>query len=225
MAETIARIKREGKHFEVLVDMDEALMIRDGKEGADIARAVMTSDIFYNLKSGEKASNEDLENNFGSTDPTVVAEKIIKTGEVVRTAESMKEGQDKKYKQVVDFLVRNAQDANGRPFTPDRIMKALHESHVNVKNKPIEEQVNDIVDALSKILPIKIEKKKVKLRIPAAQAGKTYGAAKEFAISEKWENNGDVEVIVEVPSGLLFDFYDKINNLSHGSVLSEEIKE
>ena len=41
---------------------------------------------------------------------------------------------------------------------------------------------------------------------------------------EDWKNNGDLEVIVEMPTALIMDFYDKINSATHGSVLSEEIK-
>ncbi len=222
MTETIARIKKSGKHFEILVDLDEALKVMKGE--GDIAQAVLTGDIFYNLKSGEHASKEDLMENFASTDLLDVAGKIIKSGEVVRTADSIKDDQDKKYKQVVDFLVRNAVSPEGRPYTPDRITKALHEAHVNVKNKNIESQISEIMDSLSRILPIKIETKKVKLKIPARYTGKVYNFAKEFIRKEEWQNNGDLYCNVEVPSGLIMDFYDKVNDASHGSVLSEEIK-
>ena len=104
-------------------------------------------------------------------------------------------------------------------------MKALGEAHVNVKNKPIESQIEEILDQLAKILPVKIEKKKAKLLIPAIHTGKAYGIIKEFMKTEDWKNNGDLEVVVEMPAGLIFDFYDKINGATHGSVLSEEIKE
>lgn len=103
-------------------------------------------------------------------------------------------------------------------------MKALSEAHVNVKNKPVESQITEIMDQLSKILPIKIETKKVKLIIPAQHTGKAYGTAKEFMKEENWMNNGDLEAIVEVPAGLIMDFYDKINDATSGSVLSEELK-
>jgi ribosome maturation protein SDO1 len=222
MAETIARVKKEGKHFEILVDLDEALKIRKGD--GDLARAVSTDAIFYNLKAGEHASSEDLEKAFGTTDPTEVAEKIIKEGEVVRTADSMKGEQDKKYKQVVDFLRSNAVSPEGRPYTPDRIMKALHEARVNVKNKPIEEQISEIMDSLSKILPIKIEMKKLKITIPAQYTGKSYGIVNEFKEKEEWLGNGDLIVVLNVPAGLEIDFYDKLNNVTHGSILSEELK-
>ena len=222
MVQTTARIKKSGKHFEILVDLDEALKVRKGEGNINVA--VLTDAIFYNLKAGENASTSDLEKEFGTSDVTAVAEKIIKTGEVVRTAESMKVEHDKMYKQVVDFLVHAAVSPEGRPYTPDRIMKALKEAHVNVKNKPVEMQVEEILDQLSKILPIKVERKKVKLLIPAIHSGKAYGIVKEFMVSEDWKNNGDLEVVVEMPTALIFDFYDKINGATSGSVLSEELK-
>lgn len=224
MAQTTARIKKGGKHFEILVDLDEAMKVRRDEPGANLGAAVLTDAIFHNLKSGEHAGDNDLDIAFGTSDPMEVAEKIIKTGEVLRTAESMKADHDKMYKQVVDFLVRSAVSPEGRPYTPDRIMKALVEAHVNVKNKPIDSQVTEILDQLSKVLPLKIETKKVKLIVPAIHTGKAYGLVKDFMVSEDWKNNGDLEVVVEMPTALIFDFYDKINGATHGSVLSEEMK-
>jgi ribosome maturation protein SDO1 len=224
MSNTTARIKKGGQHFEVLVDIDEAMKVRRGESGANLSAAVLTQSIFHNLKSGEQAGNNELEIAFGTSDVMQVAEKIIKTGEVVRTTESMKQKHDAKYKQVVDFLSRNAVSPEGRPYTPDRIMKALGEAHVNVKNKPIESQVEEILDQLGRILPIKIETKKVKLIVPAIHTGKAYAIVKEFMIEENWKNNGDLEVVVKMPTALIFDFYDKINGATHGSVLSEELK-
>ena len=223
MGNTTARIKKSGKHYEVLVDLDEAMKVVKGE--GDVALAVLGDAVFHNLKSGERASADDLENEFGSSDFLVVAEKIIKSGEVVRTAESMREETDKKYKQVVDFLVRNAVSPEGRPYTPDRIMKALKEAHVNVKNKPVEGQIEEILDQLGKVLAISVERKKIKLLVPAVHSGKAYGVVKEFMVREDWKNNGDLEVVVEVPSGLVMDFYDKVNSATSGSIVSEELSD
>ena len=184
----------------------------------------MTNYIFYNLKSGEHASKEDLEKYFGSSDFLEVCEKIIKNGEVVKTTDFLKEEQNQKYKQVVDFLVRNAISLEGRPYTPDRIMNSLNEAHVNIKNKPIETQINEILEQLNKVLPIKVERKRVKLKVSSMHIGKAYGYLREYLTKETWLNNGDLECIVEVPSGLIMDFYDKINSATQGSVLSEELK-
>ncbi len=224
MTNTTARIKKGGKHFEILVDLDEAMKVKRNEDDANLEVAVLTDAVFHNLKSGEHAGDADLDEFFGTRNFIEVAEKIIKDGEVVQTAESMRANQDAKYKQIVEFLAKNAVSPEGRPYTPDRIMKALSEARINVKNKPIESQVEEIMDKLSKILPIKIETKKVKLTIPAIHTGKAYGVVKNFIIKESWKNNGDLEIIVEMPSALVFDFYDKINGVTRGSVLSEELK-
>jgi ribosome maturation protein SDO1 len=221
MGQTTARVKREGKHYEILVE-EEALKFRKGE--GDITQAVITEDIFHNLKSGEKAGSDDLENIFGTSNMMEVAEKIIKNGEVVRTTESLHEDQEKRYKQIVEFLAKNCTSPEGMPYTADRIMKSLKEAHVNVKNKPIEEQIPEILDQLTKVLPIKMETKKIKIRIPAQHTGKAYGTVKEFTKSEQWHSNGDLECLVEIPSGLVMDFYDKLNSQTHGSILAEDIK-
>jgi ribosome maturation protein SDO1 len=185
---------------------------------------VITQAIFKNLKAGEQASTEDLEKSFATTDVMEVARLIIKSGELERTTESKNAEQDKKYKQVVEFLTKNAVSPEGRPYTPDRIMKSLSEAHVNVKNRPIESQIDEIIDQLAKVLPIKIERKKVRLVVPAIHTGKAYGAIKEFLVKETWLSNGDLEAVIEIPTALIFDFYDKINSATHGSVLSEDLK-
>ena len=225
MKTTTARIKKGPKHFEILVDIDEAIKVKKRDKTASLNLAVLTEHIFHNLKSGEHASSSDLREAFGTTDLMNVAEKIIKEGEIVRTEESMKTEHDKVYKQVIDFLVKNAVSPEGMPYTPDRIMKALNETHINIKNKSVESQISEIMESLSKILPIKVEVKKLKLLIPAIHTGKAYGIIKEFMIKENWLSNGDLEAIVEMPQALIFDFYDNLNSATHGSVLSEEMKE
>jgi ribosome maturation protein SDO1 len=221
MGQTIARIKKGGKHFEVVVDEEEALKFKKGE--GDLSRVLVTDVIFHNHKSGDRASDDNLELYFETSENLDVAKKIIKNGEIVRTSGALLDEQEKRYKQVVDFLTKNATSPEGRPYTPDRFMKALKEAHVNLKNKPVLEQLGEIVDQLSKVLPVKIEKKKFKLRIPVLHTGRAYGGVKEFIIQEKWLENGDLDCVVEIPSGLVMDFFDELNNKTHGSVISEDV--
>jgi ribosome maturation protein SDO1 len=222
MSQTTAKITRNGKHFEVLVDLDEALRVKKGQGNINVA--VLTGNIFNNLKAGNVASTADLQKEFGSSDIMVVAEKIIKSGELLLPQEFVKGEQDKKYKQVVDFLSKNAVDASGRPYTPNRILKALEEAHVNIKNSSIESQIPEIIDTLRKILPIRLEMKKIRVTLPAQFAGKAYGFVKEYAEKEEWLSNGDLEAVCSIPAGLLMDFYDKLNSVTHGNALTEEVK-
>jgi rRNA metabolism SBDS family protein len=224
MTETTARIRKGSKHFEIKVDLEEANKIKKGLEGADLTKAIITENIFHSLKKGELASQADLEIAFGTTDEREIAEKIIKQGEVVATTESMREEQDQRYKQIVTFLVKNAVSPEGRPYTEEQFMKALTETKINIKNKSVESQITDIIDQLSKILPLKLETKRIRLTIPATHTGKVYSIIKDFLVNEQWQNNGSLQAEIDMPSGMVFDFYENIGNISHGSVISEEIK-
>ncbi len=222
MRNTLARIKQAGKNFEIMVDLDEALKFKKAEVSSIEAE---TDKIFTDLKQGKVASSSDLQEAFGTTDVQTIVEKIIKDGEVQLTQEHRDEEKDKKLKQVVEFLVTNAIDPQtGNPHTGERIKNALEQSHVNIKNVPIENQIKDILEEVSKIIPIKIETKKVKITVPAIHTGKVYGIINQYKEQEKWLDDGSLEVVVSVPAGIIIDFYDKLNSVTHGSALTEEIK-
>ena len=84
--------------------------------------------------------------------------------------------------------------------------------------------MNDIINKLKEIIPIKIETKKIKLKVPARFTGQAYGMLQEYKESEEWLSNGDLEVVMNIPAGLIIDFYDKINSITHGAVQSSEVK-
>jgi ribosome maturation protein SDO1 len=222
MTQTEARVTKKGKKYEILVDLEESLKIRDGKS-TNIGVAVLTSAVFHNLKSGEQASTAELEADFGSSNFEEVCTRILTHGEIVLPAEYLKKMQEGKYKQVVDFLAKNAVSPQGVPYTPDRIMSSLKEANVNVKNESMDKQITGIIEQLQRVLPLKIEVKKIRVTLPAQYAGKAYGVISEFKQEEEWMSNGDVRVIVGVPAGLVMDFFDKLNGVTHGAALTENI--
>jgi ribosome maturation protein SDO1 len=221
--QTTARIKKAGKHFEILVDLNKALAFKKGTGANDFLEI---DTIFSDAKKGEKASSSDLKQSFGTEDVYEIAGKIVKEGEVLTTQEYRDAEQEKKFKQVIDFLSRNAIDPRtNNPHTPERLKSALEQAHVNIKNVPIEKQINEIVESISSILPVKIETKKIKITIPAMHTGRAYGILNEYKEKEEWLSNGDLEILINIPSGIVMDFYDKLNSITHGSALTEEIKE
>ncbi len=223
MTSTIARIKKAGKTFEVMVDMDQALQFK--KTGSPNT-FLETERIFYDVKKGNVASSADLTSSFGTTDVQSIGEIIAKQGEILINQEHRDEEKERRYKQVVDFLVKHACDPKtGLPHTTERIKNALDQAHVNIKNTSIESQIGDILGELSKLIPIKIVTKKVKITIPAIHTGKAYGIVAQYKQTENWLNDGSLEVIALIPAGMILDFYDKLNSVTHGSVLTEEIKE
>jgi ribosome maturation protein SDO1 len=223
MTQTTARIKQKGKHFEIIVDLDEAIKFKKGQTGSFEAE---DDRVFTNSKRGEVASNSDLMSCFGTTDSAEVIKKIVKDGEILLSQDYRDEEREKKLKQIVDFLSRNSVNPQtGNPHTPDRIHKALEEAHVSIKNTPIDSQISEILEQISKVIPIKIETKKIKIIIPAIHTGKAYSIISQYKEEENWMNNGDLEVIISIPAGIVMDFYDKLNSATHGSALTEEIKQ
>jgi ribosome maturation protein SDO1 len=112
-----------------------------------------------------------------------------------------------------------------RPFTPDQISKAIDQAGVNLSNGNAESLIPTVTAALQKILPLKIETKRLAITIPAIHTGKVYGIVNEYKEKEDWLSNGDLKVTINIPVGLQIEFYDKLNSVTHGAALTEELKE
>jgi len=225
MTDVIARIKVNNKHFEIMVDAESAIKYKKTEEG-DINNILSVDVVFSDNKKGERASENDLQEAFNTVDIKEIAKRIILKGEVQIPAEIREKARGEKFKQVVDFLVRNAKNPqNDSPYTPDRIERSLEEAGINISNKSVEAQMKDIISKLSKVIPIKVETKKLAITIPSQYAGQSYGLINNYKESEEWLTNGDLKVIVVIPTGMQMDFYDKLNGITHGSAISEEMKE
>ncbi len=224
MTESEARLKKQGKNFEIVVDVDKALQLKKGEE-VNIQKVLIVNEVFDDSKKGLKSSNEDMEEVFDTSNVNEVAEKIIKQGEIVLPAEYKKKGQEKRLKKIVNFISKNAANPKtGNPHTESRIKEAIKEAGIKIKNKPMEEQVGEIISELKKVIPIKLETKKLKITVPAASTGKAYGLLKQYKEEEEWLGNGDLECVISLPAGMQMEFYDKLNSLTQGSAIAEEIK-
>lgn len=224
MTNVIARIKIKGKNYEILVDVEKALQLKKG--AGNIENALAIEKIFYDSKKGLNVSDKDLEGAFGTSDIKKIAEKIVKQGEIQVPKEYKDKERENKKKQIVDFLARYAIDPRtNMPHTAERMSSAVDEAGINIDNRPAEQQITDIIEKIKKVLPIKIKTKKLRLRIPAEHTGRVYGLVSDYKESENWLANGDLECVINLPVGLQDDFYDKLNAITHGSAMSQEMKE
>lgn len=221
MAVVTAKIKVKGKEYEINVNLDEALKFKAGK--GDIISALDSNGVYYDAKKGNAVSSKDLMDAFGTTDIHQIASKIIMSGEVQKNQDFRDAERENKIKQVVSLIVRNAVDQNGRPYTEERIRRAVEEVHHSFDNRPAEQQMSDLLHKLKEVIPIRVETKKIKLTIPAQYTGQVYGILKDYKESEDWLANGSLSVIINIPAGLQMEFYDKLNSITHGAVQSEEI--
>jgi len=215
----IARYKHGGKEFEILVDCDKALEFKEGKE-VNIEDVLATRDVYSDTRAAKHASENDLKQVFETDDPLKVAKIIIQKGEIQLTAEHKRKLKDVKTKQIVNLIHRNAiNPQTDTPHPPQRIEDAMDEAKVKVDEfLPAEKQMQDIVSKISTILPIKIEKREISVRIPAEFAGKAYTPLKQFGtlIKDQWENDGSLVLHIEIPAGLQEELTNIVNKLTQG---------
>jgi len=224
MANVTARIKLKGKKFEVSVDCEKALALRKGK--SPIEGVLVVDAVFSDLRKGIRARENELKDVFGTSDVSEIAKKIITQGEVQLPAEYKEKAREAKEKQIIDFIVSNCTDPKGIPHTPKRIEEALKQSKVRIyEDKSVEEQISSIISELQKILPLKIETKKILVTIPAAYIGKAYGLIHDYIVKEEWQSDGSLSCILNLPVAAQISFFDKLNSITHGAATTQEIKE
>ena len=218
---TLARLKKFGTTFEISVDPDKALLYKKGQL-TDLDEVLHADNIFLDAKKGMVASDAELEKAFKTADIRKVADIIIKEGEIQFTAEHRAQEREQKIKKIVYLIHKQAIDARtGFPIPLERIEAALEQAKIHLdENKPIEDQLDNIITALRPILPIKIEQKRMSINIPSQYAGKAQSVLRSMGIQkEDWKSDGSWEVTVEVPAGLLQEFIDKVNALTKGQAI------
>ncbi|MEK6979776.1 MAG: ribosome assembly factor SBDS [Candidatus Micrarchaeota archaeon] len=215
-----ASYDRDGKHFELYVDPDLAYMYLDGSK-KDIKNILVSEEVYADARKGEKAKAGDVEKVFGTTDVLKILEFILHKGEVQLTTDQRRKKTEEKHKQIVAILMRESIDPRtNAPHTQHRIETALEEAKIHVDPfKDAREQLTDIIKELRPIIPLKFEKVKVAVKVPAAYAHRCYGTLKSYGIErEEWSKMGDLIVVVEIFGGMQGEFYDKLNKLTAGQI-------
>ena len=132
MANVLARIKLKNKNFEISVDLDEALKVKDG--AGNVSSALNSNSVYYDLKKGTVVSLSDLKDSFGTDDIYQIAERIMKNGEIQKNQEYRESERDEKIKQVISLIIQNSSDQHGRPFTEEH-QCSYHYGDGTKKNK------------------------------------------------------------------------------------------
>ena len=220
----LAKMSKAGKNFEVAIDADLAIKLKHGEQ-VDIREIVRSENIFFDVKKGELASDTDLQKVFNTSNALEIAKQIITDGQIQLTAEYRKQLMEDKKKRIVALIHRNAVDPRTHlPHPIGRIEDAITESKAKIDEfKSAEDQVNNILDSLKPILPIKFEVKELDIIIPAQYAGKNYSLLKSFGklLKEEWLNDGSFHAIIEIPGGLEEELHEKLNNATHGTIKTE----
>ncbi len=249
----IGRIEKSGRSFEMLMDPEKAWeakkYLREEinkrlKAGASQSRPTVSELIkdpnvnlelifesfvvFEDLRRGKKATDGDMEAVFNTTEGFHVAANILLDGEIQWTKTQREEEKEKKLKQIVSIISKNAiNPQNKKPHPYQRIEKAIEEAKVKVDlMKSVEEQVDDVVKAIRSIIPIRMEQVDLAIKIPTSFTAKGYNLVAQYAQikKEEWQSDGSWVSIISLPAGLQMELMDKLNKLTHGRVQTKLMK-
>ncbi len=222
----IARVEVQGKNFEVLVDPRLALELKRGKE-VDVRELLAVDRVFRDARKGEEVPTKDLLGAFGTTDVFKAAVEIVKRGQVQLTTEMRRRMREERLKQIASIIARQAVNPQtGTPHPAPRIEAAIQQAGVRIDEfKSAEEQVPAVVRALSAILPMSLQTKKVELKVPASHVGKVYGLLRSYnPLKEEWGSDGSLLLQLELPAGIFAELMDKLSQLTKGEIKVEETR-
>ncbi|GAB3025559.1 ribosome assembly factor SBDS [Natronobiforma cellulositropha] len=225
-----ARLESHGARFEVLVDPDAALAIKRGEFDGEIEDVIAAEDVFDNAATGDRPAETDLEKAFETTDPLEIIPQVIERGEIQITADQRREMQEQKRRQLITTIARNAinPQMDDAPHPPERIENALEEAGFTVDPMtPVEEQVDEALDALRPVIPIRFEEVSIAVQLPAEYAGSAQAKVRQYGDLEReeWQPDGSWIGVVTFPAGLQNDFYDVVNEHTSGEAETQIVKD
>jgi len=225
-----ARLESHGQRFEVLVDPDAALSIKRGEFDGDLEDVIAAEDVFEDASSGDRPPEDALEEVFGTTDPLEIIPEVIRRGEIQITAEQRREMQEQKHNQLINEIARNAVNPqmDDAPHPPERIERALEEAGFRVDPmEPVENQVDDALDALRPVIPIRFDEVVIAVQVPADYAGSAQAQIRQFGDleEEEWQSDGSWVGVLRFPAGLQNDFYDLVNEHTSGEAETRIVKD
>jgi len=216
----VARYESHGERFEVLVD--PRIMEKLLPDGGNLSELLAADMIFKDAQKGSQASDESLKKIFSTTEFSKCVLTILKKGEVQLTTDQRRELTEAMRKKVVAEIVRNAINPQTKgPHPPQRIETAMAEARVHIDPfKPVEAQVKEVIDALKPLIPIRVEKAQLAVRVSGENYGKIYNDLHGMGTlkKEEWTGGGAWIGVIEVPAGMVGDVMDRLNEKTKGDI-------
>lgn len=216
----IASYDKEGRHFELFLDPDNAYLYLDGSK-KDLKNILVVEEVFEDAKKGERHKSEAIKKAFGTTDIYEILKIVLENGEVQLTTEQKRRKMEETRKKILSIICSEAIDARTKaPIPVQRLENAMEQVRVHIDPfKDPREQVPGIVKLLLPIIPIKFEKINVAVKVPPAYAHRCYGTLKSYGIKkEQWLGDGSLIVLIEIPAGMQGEVFDKLNKLTSGQI-------
>lgn len=221
------RLTSDGEHFEILVHPDPALDFKLGRK-VEVSQIVAVDEVYSDSNKGLRVPSEKLLKHFKTDDFMKVAEIILRKGNLNLTTDQRRRLVEEKRKQIVATISRNFVDPRtSLPHPPLRIEQAMAEVRISIDPfKDVNEQTKAVVDELRGILPLKSERIKLLVKVPAQYASQSFGALKGVGDiqKEEWGADGGLTVIIEIPAGVHSTLLDRLGSLTKGSAQASVIR-
>lgn len=224
---SIVRLTDGQDHFEILVYPDPALDFKFGKN-VEVSQIVGADEVYSDANKGLRVPSEKLMKHFKTNNFLQVAEIILRRGELNLTTDQRRRLVEEKRRQIVSNISRNYVDPRtGLPHPALRVEQAMAEVRISIDPfKDINEQTKGVVDALRTILPLKSERIKLLVKVPAQYSSQSFGALKGVGdvLKEEWGVDGGLTVILEIPAGVHATVIDRLGSLTKGTAQASIIR-
>ncbi|HJL64128.1 MAG TPA: ribosome assembly factor SBDS, partial [Candidatus Thalassarchaeaceae archaeon] len=214
----IARLEKGGNRYEILVDPELVTKWKRDRESVDFEEMLATDEVWSDVKSGDRPTEDALLNIFGTTDLQTCVEKILIDGSIQLTTVQRKKMVEEKRKQIIHSIASTATDPKTKgPHPPIRIENALDEARFSVDPfLSVERQVADAVQAIRPLIPLQF----ITVRLAFRVSGKDYGGVnkllRDMIQKEEWLENGSWACIIECPGGMKSDLISRVAKRSSG---------
>ena len=147
-----------------------------------------------------------------------IVEVILKRGHLDLTTEQKRKLAEMKRKEVIAYIVRNSTNpVTKAPHTYTRVESSLETAKIQIDTqRPIDQQIERIIEKLTEILPMEFKTVIFKATIPIQFAGKVNSIINKYEIQDrKWESTAFI-FSAKVPAGEKDAFMNTISGLTKG---------
>tara|TARA_B100000029_G_scaffold477891_1_gene523412 strand:+ start:4073 stop:4762 length:690 start_codon:yes stop_codon:yes gene_type:complete len=224
---SVVKYSFSNEKFELLVKPDPAFDYKTGKI-SEISKILVSDEIYIDSNKGTRASSEKLLKVFNTEDPTKIAEIIMQKGELNLTTEQRKKMTTEKKKQIVTFIAKTYVDPKTHlPHPPVRIEQAMLDGKVSIDPfKKSDDQINEVIEKLRSIIPLKSENLTLEILVPAQFVSQSYNVLKSTGTLKKedWQPNGSLKAILEIPAAARPNVIDRLGAITKGTASVEVLQ-
>lgn len=206
---------------------DPALDFKFGRN-VEVSQIVAVDEVYSDANKGLRVPTEKLVKHFKTSNFLQVAETILRRGDLNLTTEQRRKLVEEKRKQIVSTIARNFVDPRtGLPHPPMRIEQAMAEVRISIDPfKDVNEQTKMTVEELRGVLPLKSERIKLLVKVPAQYSSQSFGALKGVGdiVKEEWGQDGGLTVVIEIPAGVHATLLDRLGSITKGNAQASIIR-